>query len=271
MRLLNTLNFLVARNQLGVKYSRLPETVKNWGDALNAYLISRVSGKEVVHYGSYYNTGWKPTLAGIGSILDNNAVKNLVVWGSGFKSEAAVMRVNPVTVCAVRGQLTRKKLLQAGLACPEVYGDPAIALPRFYQSKITKPSFRLGIIPHYVDKVDSRVLALSRQPGVKVIDVLSDIEDFVDQLCACEVIMSSSLHGLIAADAYGRPRIWMKLSDRIAGDSFKFNDYFSSTSEPTIQAVTLSGNERVEDLVSLGVKPDRLPDVDLLLRVFPRL
>ena len=47
-------------------------------------------------------------------------------------------------------------------------------------------------------------------------------------MCACEVIVSSSLHGLIIADAYGIPTVWAKFGNDINGNDFKFYDYYWS-------------------------------------------
>ena len=47
-------------------------------------------------------------------------------------------------------------------------------------------------------------------------------------IASCEFIISSSLHGLIAADALNVPNVWMKISNGIIGGNWKFNDYFFS-------------------------------------------
>jgi hypothetical protein len=46
------------------------------------------------------------------------------------------------------------------------------------------------------------------------------------------MIVSSSLHGLIIAHAYGREAAWLKFSDRPLGDDFKFRDYWASIGWP---------------------------------------
>jgi pyruvyltransferase len=40
------------------------------------------------------------------------------------------------------------------------------------------------------------------------------------------MIASSSLHGLILADAYGIPNVWMCLNKDTGGGEFKFKDYY---------------------------------------------
>ena len=55
-----------------------------------------------------------------------------------------------------------------------------------------------------------------------------NIENVIDEILACEYIISSSLHGIIVANVYQIPAIWLRYSDKLSGDDIKFYDYFSS-------------------------------------------
>ncbi len=192
---------------------------RNWGDGLSPKIIEMVSGKRA----------YKPTLPvgprvfAIGSILDA-ADRYSIIWGSGFISEVSVPKECPHHVRAVRGPLTRDVLLKLGCACPETYGDPAILLPLYY-SPTRHTRFKIGVIPHYVDQGAPVLKRIQGDPSIRIIDVNSETFDFVDQVCSCEVILSSSLHGLICADSYGIPSSRVVFSDKIAGGDFKFTDY----------------------------------------------
>ena len=63
---------------------------------------------------------------------------------------------------------------------------------------------------------------------VKLIDVFDSAESIVRQSLECELIASSSLHGLILADTLEIPNYWLRLNGEVVKDGFKFYDYFSS-------------------------------------------
>ena len=125
-------------------------------------------------------------------------------------------------------------LLAQGIDCPEVYGDPALLLPHFFNPDVPK-RYSMGIVPHYIDKESPFLDRYRHDPQVLILDIESSIQDFVRAVKSCEVIFSSSLHGLICADSYGIPNTWIQFSDDVVGGDFKFRDYRLSigANEPT--------------------------------------
>jgi pyruvyltransferase len=213
----------------------------NFGDNLNHYLISQLSNNKHVVFVSPTDDCEKYMC--IGSIL-NHDVKNCNVWGSGVANSNDIVAPKK-KIFAVRGKLTGNLLNQQGIEHDEVYGDPALLLPLIYYPKQykTKSFFKtkiIGIIPHYVDAkiiqdslsdlnpTINRSLFNSSNTLIKIIDVNLPIERFINEVTACDSIISSSLHGLICADAYGIPSLWAKFSNNIGGDDFKYHDYYSS-------------------------------------------
>jgi len=143
------------------------------------------------------------------------------IWGTGNSQDVLSDKMigRNLNVLAVRGPLTRDRLLAEGEECPEVYGDPAMLLPRFYKPKVNK-KHKLGAVWHYIEKKVP-------DKGTLITPVMP-VPDFIDRICECERIVTSSLHGLIIAHAYGVPARWMKVSDRVFGNGLKFRDYLLS-------------------------------------------
>lgn len=216
----------------------------NWGDALSPVLVMLLSGKPVRHTKAPYCDRYMA----IGSIL-GGAYCRTVVWGSGFIREGEMVMEPPKAICAVRGPLTRAALVQAGIHCPEVYGDPALLLPRFFNPGV-ETRFAVGIIPHYVDKGHPWLVTCARDPNVKIVDVESGICEFVRDVKSCAIILSSSLHGLICADSYAIPNAWIQLSDNVIGGHFKFHDYQESICMPRTNPVVIQPETPLEEAAS---------------------
>ena len=199
----------------------------NWGDALSPVLAGKLSGKPIKpmlwHHQHRY--------LAIGSVL-SNATRWAEVWGSGFLYEHEKLAEAPMAVHAVRGPRSRAKLLEQGFDCPEIYGDPALLFPYFF-NPVVETKYEIGVIPHYSDKGHPWFERQRGLPGVHILDVEGGIEEFVREVKACKQIVSSSLHGLICADAYGVPNLWVEVSDQVDGGSFKFNDYYESVGRGT--------------------------------------
>lgn len=197
----------------------------NLGDELSPYILKNLTNRKIekIQVGEKQNV-----LMSVGSILQDTRNDKQVVWGSGFIGLNSQLKCSP-RITAVRGPLTIKKLGISKLAI----GDPALLMPDIYRPKMSKNrDYEIGIIPHYVDKktVESR-LNNANNNSILTLDIATDdIEKFVDTLVRCKFIVSSSLHGVILAQAYGVPAVWVEFSKRVAGSGFKFADYFHSVS-----------------------------------------
>ncbi|KKG11617.1 hypothetical protein EO98_04590 [Methanosarcina sp. 2.H.T.1A.6] len=266
----NTLKLLIFKEKPLIAYWWTGDGGRNWGDSLNPFLIEHLSGKKPILSKEIINFKNQNVYSVVGSILGNSSTKNLVVWGSGFISSTSLFKVKPIKICAVRGPLTRELIINQGIDCPKIYGDPALLYPLFYKPNVKK-EYRLGVIPHHVDQSSELVNIFKNNPDVLVINILSGINEVVDDICKCEVIASSSLHGIIAADAYGIPSIWIEFSENVVGSGFKFYDYFESVGRINERPFRITENTMIQDIHS--EYKDYKIDIDLgkLLDVCPFL
>jgi len=229
-----------------------PPGTANFGDQLNITLLESLTGQPVQAAGVQ-----DATHLCIGSLLDGFLRRRgepkaggapLHVWGAGFIAapgehptlgadaftvDGSEEFLRPVVVHAVRGHMTRERLRTMGLPVDRVtLGDPGLLARLLVPPRAagTGPShrLRLGLVPHYVD-VDDPILAelLCRFPSARLVQVSETPLEFLKQLNACDVVLSSAMHGLIAADSLGIPNAWMRLSDRLTGGDWKFRDYYS--------------------------------------------
>ena len=124
---------------------------------------------------------------------------------------------------SVRGPYTRDCVLKSCAYCPEGYGDPGLLISKIVPAK--QKRYKLGFVPHYVDYAE----VVARYPNERVIDILrADPLQVAAEISECETIISSSLHGIIAAHSYNIPCAWVKFSDKLSGDGIKFLDHYAS-------------------------------------------
>jgi pyruvyltransferase len=224
---------------------------ENWGDDINYHFLREISQRPILIY-TRTSLAMRLKLKNylvIGSTIDMCCTKNTEIWGAGIIDEVKSLRIKPRRVYAVRGPLTRKKLLEQGIECPEVYGDPALLIPRYYKPKVSK-KYLYGFVPHRsnLERIDDFTVdgvRLSERMDVLVID-LSKYDkwtDIVDQICSCENILSASLHGLIMAEAYGIPNLWIEFGKPLIGGHFKFHDFFLSIGRDRETSCVIQGND----------------------------
>lgn len=236
-------------NNRNMSWYFLPEDGFNFGDWIGPYLFEEMTGKTPLL--------WQPRFPSratvyftVGSILHTIRRPDVaIVWGSGAISPDRDFP-RPRDVLAVRGPLTREVMMRQGYRCPQVYGDPAILMPRFYDPAI---DFRycIGIVPHF-SHLEETKRRFSGRKEIKVVDVRQPVKNVIDDILSCEHVLSSSLHGLIISHSYGRPAAWIRFELPLVGDGFKFNDYFFAGGiAGEVYPESLSGKESTSTLKAM--------------------
>ena len=228
----------------------------NLGDDLNVYLLTELTGKRIFVNNQFYHRPIYNIMC-IGSVIDWLSNNLTTIWGAGliepFLREGRIRQLKQATILAVRGSYTRNILLQNGINCPEVFGDPALLLPYIYLPKIKKVKNRIGIIPHFYDKKNANVVRLlndNRENAYLIkIQGYKSWKETINEILSCEFVISSSLHGLIISDAYGVPNLWVSFSDRLKGGTFKFKDYYSAVGKDA-SVFVVSDRTKLKDLLN---------------------
>lgn len=203
-------------------------THNNIGDYLSLIVLENVCSLKGIDFLQKVRS--TKHLYAIGSILPG--YQDATVWGSGFGYDKPVRWYSPfynflhrhyhrLDIRAVRGPESRRILMQMGIPCPEVYGDPAVLMPLFYQPANIRKKVDYIVIPHYSKlsnyKGESNILGTFTRDHLK----------FIDSLLEAKLVISSSLHGLILAEAYGIPAVM--LCDTPSTDITKYKDWYYST------------------------------------------
>lgn len=222
----------------------------NWGDDANLWISKFVNPVYKFIPNKYsWNIKNRDNILCIGSIISWMTNSKSVIWGSGVVYPNQKIQVHPKKVCAVRGPLTRKYLLEQGVDCPQIYGDPALLFPLYYKPKVYK-THKYGIIPHFRDKNNDLLEKLSCRLDVLVIDVqnINPWHRFIDDINRCEYVLSSSLHGIIISDTYGVPNCWVEFpfGER---KRFAFYDYLQSVGKSNINPIQLGLYENLDDII----------------------
>ncbi|SEA65342.1 polysaccharide pyruvyl transferase family protein [Rubrimonas cliftonensis] len=206
-----------------------PPPYVNVGDALSPFLLTMVSGRPAAAADFVSDA---PRIAAIGTIAQNFAGGRVEVWGAGCSpwSDPLSPRRRPFVppagtefrLHATRGPLSAR-LLSGGGAPDVPFGDPAALLPRFYAAPVEK-RWELGVVLHLSELADRGFEAVAKPAiaryaapadgSVRLITMVAPptvaaTRDKIDEIRACRRIVSTSLHGLAIAAAYGVPCLYL--------------------------------------------------------------
>lgn len=240
---------------------------QNYGDSINPLFVEALSKKKTVRVNPKLAS--IPYISVIGSVIEHLSAKS-IIWGSGFISVDSELKYKPLKVLAVRGPKSREKFRDMGVDCPEIYGDPVLLLPKIYAPKIEK-KYSLGVIPHIIDKESEWIKHnCADNPEIKIIDLeKDDVWDVIDDILSCGKIASSSLHGIITADAYGIPSVWLEFSDKVVGNGFKFLDYFESVGRTDLTPLVADDKLSLKDIEAAFYPYEIDIDLDMLMDAAP--
>lgn len=233
----------------------------NFGDYLSLKLVERIVQTSVRVFDKNAGVKEKKLLA-IGSIM-TFARDNDVIWGSGVNGkwlDLKYYRFNGLDVRAVRGPITRQFLIENfGITCPEVYGYPALLMPYFFPEFKRKknPKYEYIIIPHY-----SEEQLFPKDVYQNVVYPTEPWDIVVEKIVDSKFVISSSLHGLVVAEAFGIPARLLKVTEN--EPLLKYQDYYWGTNRPEFKAAT-----SIEEALILGGEPPVQCDLQVLYDSFP--
>ncbi|WP_421362179.1 polysaccharide pyruvyl transferase family protein [Agrobacterium rosae] len=183
----------------------------------------RHSKADLIGVGSIIDSYWRRRRGGQSKLWQRRPWRTLSVWGSGFMTSHSTDHwPQRLRYHAVRGPLSAARVPNGKELA---LGDPAILLPKIWAGPATKDC-RVLVIPHFASYGAFFSTYQNRMPKHwKFLDLRSDPKHVCEQIARSEFVVTSSLHGLIVADAYGVPSCRITPTNEIKGDGFKYRDY----------------------------------------------
>ncbi len=197
---------------------------QNFGDYLSLIVVGEIARKKKLRIRS--DVEGSKRLFAAGSIL-HFAGNGDVVWGSGINGKISKERhvFNELDVRMVRGKLTAEFLRKRGINVPEVYGDPVLLLPFLFPGLTRNPrKGKIIFIPN-LNEMNSRRNKLSS--SINFVSPFVYWFKILNEILASELVLSSSLHGIIAAEAFNVPVRFMMPAE--PETLFKYQDYYTGT------------------------------------------
>lgn len=240
----------------------------NFGDAIVPEIINRLAKVKLKTIDGYALGQQKkpitsrirlffrrPVFIADGSIL-HMAQKSDVIWGTGANPYWH-RPIPKLDIRAVRGPLTKRYISEnSSNVCPEIYGSPAILLPDLFpELKKEGIKGKITIIPHFWDKSHPE---LNKFNKFNVLASTDEWQFVLNEIITSELVISSSLHGIILAESFGVPaRFWNSNNTRreVTEGTFKYQDYYLGTGRncgkfpDTIDAaISMGGKESIPDI-----------------------
>ena len=202
----------------------------NFGDALAPLLLKHFTGVK-----AEWRSPSRALVVSVGSVLEHlSPAYDGFIIGSGKLHRSTKPKFPNATILALRGPLTARG----------VPGDYALGDPGLLADELVGPQpkqWDIGILPHWKDtelvpKFSKLIREGDPKRKIKVIKPSDDPLTVIKQIGACRKLVTSSLHGMIVADAFGGIPRRVEISSALdkEGGNYKFLDYSASIKTPLV-------------------------------------
>lgn len=249
----------IKAKQVNLVYSK----GKNLGDELSPIIYEWMLQQKGIDKNA--KTRKTHRLLAVGSIVGAETC-DCTIWGSGIQMISGIEKLletrkyRKMDVRAVRGPLTLQAIWYAQFHDTKphyipAYGDPAILMPLIYPSHNKKKIYDVSVILHFSARGNDTWI----NNDLHYIDILTkNYKLFIDEIRYSKKIISSSLHGIILAESYGVPAIFLNTGGHfVEGALTKFYDWYYSTNRWSVK-MARSIDEALE------MEPMELPKLDEL-------
>lgn len=224
----------------------------NVGDALSPVIVEWMLEQRGIQADKYVQS--TKHLLALGSIV---GTKNFdaTVWGSGIHTFdnvgrlAKYHRIIKYDIRALRGPITQDALRTCKYNVDGIpLGDPAVLMPLIYQPPSVEKEYDLCVIDHYYNHSD-----ISGDRTIVLPAGTNDYQYFINTIIASEKVISSSLHGIILAESYGIPAVF--LCNGVEHQMMKYYDWYYSTGRYEVKVA-----KNIEE--GIHMEPMPLPDLN---------
>lgn len=203
----------------------------------------------------------KAQLFAIGSVIEMSPEDfSGFFWTSGKMHGDRVTPRPQAKFLAVRGTKT-----QTALDLPDSLprGDGGLLISKVAPARLS--TGKVGFIPHFTHHEANFTAELTHLLGEEglFIDVTQSPQKVAEQISSCTAVFSTSLHGVILADAYGVPACWALPEPVLNGGDHKFYDYESVFPLTQPRRVMIEEIRGAEDILSHAktVSQERLHEI----------
>jgi pyruvyltransferase len=135
---------------------------------------------------------------------------------------SGIPKSRSLRIKSVRGPLSADILRNNGYdKVPDIYGDVGLLVSQFFIKSDQR--YDIGFFPHYTN-ANTDITLMKNSIKLRP---MAPVDHTLKQLTACSQIVSSALHGIVVAESFNIPAVWVRISNSVP--EFKFRDYYLGT------------------------------------------